>query len=127
MRITRSQLRQLIRETLKIHHTPEEAYDYIDTFPEEYSNLDKTNITKDEAFSAGCSVCGSQARDDCDHKEDSSMVEPLLRAIAESPPEGLTAEDLRSMSMDTREELRLQLAQAAAHVERAIRDALNRG
>ena len=127
MRITRNQLRLLISEALEIHHAPEEVYDYIDTFPEEYSNLDKTNITKDEAFSAGCSVCGSQARDDCDYKEDSSMVEPLLRAIAESPPEGLTAEDLRNMSMDAREDLRLQLAQAAAHVERAIRDALNRG
>jgi len=45
-----------------------EPADYIDTFPEEYSNLDKTNITKDEAFSAGCSVCGSQARDDCDYR-----------------------------------------------------------
>tara|TARA_Y100000816_G_C26071322_1_gene563552 strand:- start:370 stop:693 length:324 start_codon:yes stop_codon:yes gene_type:complete len=76
MRITRNQLRQLIREALEIHHAPEEVYDYIDTFPEEYSNLDRTSITKDEAFSAGCSVCGSQARDDCDHKEDSSMVKP---------------------------------------------------
>jgi Ca2+-binding EF-hand superfamily protein len=168
MRITRNQLRQLIREALEIHHTPEEAYDYIDTFPEEYSNLDRTNITKDEAFSAGCSVCGSQARDDCDHKEYSSMVkpddpdldddgflsvaelvnmvhritddvslessppmssmvEPLMRAIAASPPEGLTAEDLRDMSDETREELRLKLAQAAAHVEHAVRDALRRG
>ena len=76
MRITRNQLRQLIREALEIHLAPEEVYDYIDTFPEEYSNLDRTNITKDEAFSAGCSVCGSQARDYCDHKEESSMVKP---------------------------------------------------
>jgi hypothetical protein len=57
----------------------------------------------------------------------SSMVEPLLRAIVASPPEGLTAEDLRGMSTGAREELRLQLAQAAAHVEHAIRDALSRG
>ena len=54
---------------------------YIDTFPEEYSNLDKTNITKDEAFSAGCSVCGSQARDDCDQKVGDNTSTNLQRTF----------------------------------------------
>lgn len=56
---------------------------YIDTFPEEYSDLDRTNITKDEAFSAGCSVCGSQAKDDCGHKSSSYMAKPQLHKIYE--------------------------------------------
>ena len=109
MKITRNQLRQLIRETLEIHHTPDdpdlddngflsvaelvdmvhrmaddvapESVDYIDTFPEEYSNLDNTNITKDEAFSAGCSVCGSQVRDDCDQNVGVNISTNLQRTF----------------------------------------------
>ena len=60
-----------------------EPVDHIDTFPEEYSNLDETNISKDEAFSAGCSVCGSQSKDDCDHKLKSYMIKPQLYKIYE--------------------------------------------
>jgi hypothetical protein len=33
---------------------------------EDFSNLDETNITSDEAFSAGCIVCGSED-DSCGH------------------------------------------------------------
>ena len=81
IKITRDQLNQLIKEALEIHLAPEEVYDYIDTFPEEYSNLDRTNITKDEAFSAGCAVCGSQARDDCDQKVVDNISTNLQRTF----------------------------------------------
>ena len=154
MRITRRQLRQLIREALEIHRapedleamSPEEAYgmgylkgqdmqcDHPDWSPacvHHDSHSDDPDLDDDGRLSVA-------ELSDMVHKiagvvslEPSppmgSMVEPLMRAIAASPPEGLTAEDLRGMSDETREELRLQLAQAAAHVEHAVRDALGRG
>ena len=46
----------------------------------DFSNLDETNITHDEAFSAGCSVCGDKSSS-CDHKESSYMVKPQLYKI----------------------------------------------
>ena len=48
----------------------------------DFSDLSKTNITEDEAFSAGCSVCGSEDHS-CGHKESSYMVKPQLHRIHE--------------------------------------------
>lgn len=172
MKITRKQLRQIIKEELEIHLAPEdlnrmspdEAYgmgylkgqdmqcDHPDWSPTCTKN---DSVTPGEAAGIGYAACKDDlSLDDPDLDDDgflsvaelvsmvhnitddvslessppmSSMIEPLLRAIAESKPEGLTAEDLRNMPTGVREELRLQLSQAAAHAERAIKDAINRG
>ena len=48
----------------------------------DFSNLDETNITEDEAFSAGCTVCGDKEHS-CGHKDSSYMVKPQLYKIHE--------------------------------------------
>ena len=64
----------------KVHGKgPEEPVDLI---PEEYTNLGATNITHDEAFSAGCSVCGDTTNS-CGHKSESYMARPQLYKIQE--------------------------------------------
>ena len=65
--------------------------------------------------------------DDVSLKSSSSMVEPIMRAIAENPPEGLTVAALESMSAEAREELRLKLDKIAEEAASAIRTALERG
>jgi len=48
----------------------------------DFSDLDETNITEDEAFSAGCTVCGDKEHS-CGHKESSYMIKPQLYKIHE--------------------------------------------
>tara|TARA_B100000131_G_scaffold293893_1_gene309561 strand:+ start:1704 stop:2120 length:417 start_codon:yes stop_codon:yes gene_type:complete len=48
----------------------------------DFSNLGKTNIDHDEAFSAGCSVCGNKEKS-CGHHGGSYMIKPQLYKIYE--------------------------------------------
>jgi hypothetical protein len=51
----------------------------------DFSNLEQTNITEDEAFSAGCSVCGDESHS-CGHDSHaggSYMAKPQLYKIQE--------------------------------------------
>lgn len=67
MKITRRQLRQLVLEACGCGSSPEKPDDlgqWIDEYERpdslgDFSDLDHTNIDHDEAFSAGCSVCGA--------------------------------------------------------------------
>ena len=67
MKITRRQLRQIILEACGCGSTPEKSDDlgqWIDEYERsdsfgDFSDLGRTNIDHDEAFSAGCSVCGA--------------------------------------------------------------------
>jgi len=67
----------------KVHEKgPEEP---VDLELGDFSNLGDTNIEHDEAFSAGCSVCGD-ASNSCGHKShkgDSYMAKPQLYKIQE--------------------------------------------
>ena len=75
MIITLRQLKNIIKETLtdlpqgvitKVHGKGPDAFNNNDLG--NFSNLDKTNITPDEAFSAGCTVCGDESGQ-CGHGE----------------------------------------------------------
>lgn len=48
----------------------------------DFSDLHRTNITEDEAFSAGCSVCGKEPKS-CGHHSSSYMAKPQLFKIQE--------------------------------------------
>lgn len=73
MKITHQQLKNIIKETLaelpqgvitKVHGKGPDVF-HNDAI-EDFSNLDKTNITPDEAFIAGCTVCGDESGQ-CEH------------------------------------------------------------
>ena len=66
------------------------AHDHSDELGD-FSDLDETNITKDEAFSAGCSVCGEEGGS-CGHPEDtdgSIYIEELINLANHLESSGL--------------------------------------
>jgi len=79
---------QLIDDDLGPWNTLGEAFDAADRGEiqtqelGDFSNLEKTNISKDEAFSAGCSVCGDKTNS-CGHHSSSYMAKPQLFKIQE--------------------------------------------
>tara|TARA_Y100001963_G_scaffold158514_1_gene258454 strand:- start:5093 stop:5560 length:468 start_codon:yes stop_codon:yes gene_type:complete len=97
MKITPRQLRQIIREELenlpkgiitKVHGKSPSASSSNEL--ENFYNLDKTNITSDEAFSAGCSVCGKDPGQ-CDHNEYTGSSEEPGRDLGYGEGEGRMA------------------------------------
>tara|TARA_A100001011_G_C14297025_1_gene838914 strand:- start:736 stop:1245 length:510 start_codon:yes stop_codon:yes gene_type:complete len=79
---------QLIGNDLGPWNTLGEAFDTADRGEihsqelGDFSDLEKTNISKDEAFTAGCSVCGDETNS-CGHDSSSYMAKPQLFKIQE--------------------------------------------